>query len=42
MSLCRAMPVMIVRSTAAELITGKTPGIPRHTGHTSVLGGAEA
>ena len=33
---------MIVRSTAAALITGRTPGIPRHTGHTKVFGGAEA
>ena len=33
---------MIVRSTAAALMTGNTPGIPRQIGHTSVFGGADA
>ena len=35
-----ASPARMVNSTTFWLSTGKTPGMPRHTGHTWVLGGA--
>ena len=38
----RASAVIIAYSTACRFMTGKTPGIPRHTGQTWVLGGALA
>src|SRR5512137_743179 len=34
------MPVSTVSRNASSLATGSTPGIPRHTGQTLVLGGA--
>ncbi len=37
-----ASAVMMVNSTACLFITGRTPGMPRHTGQTWVLGGAVA
>ena len=40
MSHRRAMAVRIVFSMARRLTTGRTPGMPRHTGQTWVLGGA--
>jgi len=36
----RASPVMMVYSTALRLMTGSTPGMPRHTGQTRVFGSA--
>src|SRR5437588_8256038 len=35
-----AMAASTANSTARRLSTGSTPGMPRHTGHTLVLGGA--
>src|SRR5712692_1080840 len=35
-----ASPVRMANSTALRLMTGKTPGMPRHTGHVWVLGAA--
>src|ERR1700745_551211 len=34
------MAASTANSTARRLSTGSTPGMPRHTGHTLVLGGA--
>src|SRR5437763_13516480 len=36
----RSNPVRDVRRNASSLATGRTPGRPRQTGHTWVLGGA--
>src|SRR4051794_3031372 len=36
----KARPVIVAASTAARLITGRTPGRPRQTGQTWVFGGA--
>src|SRR5579864_489844 len=35
-----AIAASVANSTAFLLRTGKAPGIPRHTGHTFVFGGA--
>ena len=35
-----ASPVLMTSSTACLLMTGRTPGIPMHTGQTKVLDGA--
>src|SRR5438874_9896060 len=36
----KAMAANTANSTAFRFNTGNTPGIPRHTGHTLVLGGS--
>ena len=36
----KAIAASTANSTAFRFITGKTPGIPRHTGQTLLLGGA--
>ena len=36
----RANPVLTTSSTARRLITGRTPGMPKHTGQTTLLGSA--
>lgn len=38
MEQCVARAILMVNSTTSRLRTGRTPGIPRHTGHVRVLG----